>query len=93
MTTERTYKCIDCPFSTNDPDAARGHFGYVASGHPRGWLGDGVEHRPEPKMLPGQTPYSARELTTLYDLVNDAAEGDPGERGEIESDTRGGHSA
>jgi len=35
-------------------------------------------------MMPGQEPYTPPELKTLYQLVHDAAEGDPGEEGERE---------
>jgi hypothetical protein len=34
-------------------------------------------------MMPGQEPYTDAERAQLYELVSDAAAGDPGERGEI----------
>jgi hypothetical protein len=36
----------------------------------------------DPKMMPGQTPYTDAERAALYGLVRDAAEGDPGEQAE-----------
>lgn len=36
-------------------------------------------------MMPGQAPYTEAELEQLYELVADAAAGDPGEAGEIEA--------
>lgn len=38
----------------------------------------------EPKMMPGQTPYTDAERATLYQAVADAAAGDPGEANEPE---------
>jgi hypothetical protein len=34
------------------------------------------------QMMPGQTPYTPEELETLYALVSDAADEDPGEANE-----------
>lgn len=31
------------------------------------------------RMMPGQTPYTEAELETVYQLVSDAADDDPGE--------------
>lgn len=36
------------------------------------------------KMMPGQTPYTPKELKQLHQMVGDAAMGDPGEQGEAE---------
>lgn len=44
--------------------------------------------QPDPfpaRMMPGQDPYTEAELEQLYELVADAADGDPGEAGEIEA--------
>lgn len=38
-----------------------------------------------PRMMPGQEPYSQRDLDRLYRLIDDAAAGDPGEAGEAEA--------
>lgn len=35
-----------------------------------------------PVMMPGQEPYTERQLAALYSLVTDAADADPGEEGE-----------
>lgn len=36
----------------------------------------------KPRMMPGQEPYTDEELSALYRLVADAADGDPGEENE-----------
>jgi len=38
----------------------------------------------QPKMMPGQEPYTEEELKQLHKMVSDAAEGDPGETEEAE---------
>jgi len=44
-----------------------------------GWRIDFAAIRAKPKMIPGQSPYTGRELELLYKLISDAADGDPGE--------------
>jgi len=38
----------------------------------------------KPKMMPGQEPYTEEELDKLYRMIDEGAEYDPGESGEIE---------
>lgn len=40
-----------------------------------------------PKMMPGQEPYSEDEYKKLTDMVEEAAEGDPGEEAEVLEET------
>lgn len=47
------------------------------------------ENAPHPTMAPGQTPYTCEELARVYDLIQDAADEDPGELGEWEYDRDG----
>jgi hypothetical protein len=61
----RRWQCVDCPFTTNDPEAAFGH----EHGPRRGWLGDGRQH-----TLATVEPWTDEDTAELAAAMSDAAE-------------------